>query len=242
MPRFMQVFIRRNIFSAFSSITVSASYTLSGLLLPTRGSKYFPFWSIVAHFDAGSRILPYTSRRTIPWRSYRIFEACLTLARNWSRPSAENTGSRTHAASRFVSPSHAGSPSRYLMTCVFATAPPTYGARAGIRGVPSLNDCLSRSRYPGFPSSYFDRGPMFSTTCLMMVRLPLEFVPRWHLASFRYFVPLLFAASMCIASPAYGIYAITIKLYHRRGGRARGNVDFIGNYLCVPRRPCKGKC
>ena len=30
-------------------------------------------------------------------RSYLIFEACLTLAKSWSRPSAENTGSRTHA-------------------------------------------------------------------------------------------------------------------------------------------------
>ena len=125
MPRFTHVFIRRKIFSAFPSITVSASYTLSGLLLPTRGSKYFPFWSIVAHFDAGSRILPYTSRRTIPWRSYRIFEACLTLARNWSRPSAENTGSRMHAASRFGSPLHFGSPALNLTTHSSLGASPT---------------------------------------------------------------------------------------------------------------------
>ena len=54
----MHVFILLKILSAFSSMTVSASYTLSGLSLETRGSWYFPFCSIVAHFDAGSRILP----------------------------------------------------------------------------------------------------------------------------------------------------------------------------------------
>ena len=111
----MHVFILRKIFSAFPSSTVSASYTLSSFLLATSLSWYFSFWSIVAHFDAGSRILPYTSRRTIPWRSYRIFEVCFTLARSCPRPSAENTGSRMHAASRFGSPLHFGSPARNFM-------------------------------------------------------------------------------------------------------------------------------
>ena len=54
----MHVFILLKTFSAFSSMTVSASYTLSGLSLETRGSWYFPLCPAVAHFDAGSRILP----------------------------------------------------------------------------------------------------------------------------------------------------------------------------------------
>ena len=112
----MHVFILLKILSAFSPMAVSASYTLSPFSLATGLSQYFSFWSIVAHFDAGSRILPYTRSRTIPWRSYCILEACLTLARSWPRPRAENTGSRMHAASRFGSPLHFGSPALNLTT------------------------------------------------------------------------------------------------------------------------------
>ena len=119
---------------------------MSGLSLETRGSWYFPFCSIVAHFDAGSSILPYTRSLTSPWRSYLIFEACLTLAKSLSRPSAENTGSRTHAARRLGSPSHAGSPSRYRKANVFAAPLPTYGRSSGIIGFPSRKDWRRRSR------------------------------------------------------------------------------------------------
>ena len=73
-------------------------------------------------------------------------EAHLTLAKSSSRPSARNTGSRTHGASRFGSPMHFVSP-RSNVTVHFRTgACPTNGSSSLMSGLPSEKDSRSRFR------------------------------------------------------------------------------------------------
>ena len=81
-----------------------------------------------------------------PCRSYRIFDANLTLANSSSNPSALNTGSKITEAMRFGSPRLAASPSAKVSVTDLPCAAPAYGSSALMRGLPSRNDCLSRAR------------------------------------------------------------------------------------------------